>query len=121
MSIFKSDSRFNEGAYILVCNRIEFAGQHRRGEFWGTPAIINKIGWFASAMAIAMYVSYIDQIMLNISGQAGSVILPIVTTINGTAWVLYGSLKPKKDWPIIACNIPGIILGFITAITSVIC
>jgi len=82
--------------------------------------IVNKIGWFASFMAISMYFSYIDQIRLNLSGQTGSIILPIIVTINCTAWVLYGSLKPrKKDWPIIVCNAPGIILGIITAITAI--
>lgn len=80
--------------------------------------VINRIGWFASFMAIAMYFSYIDQIMLNVTGQTGSVILPIVTTINCTAWVAYGSLKIRKDWPIIACNVPGIFLGVITAVTA---
>lgn len=79
---------------------------------------VNKIGWFASSMAIAMYFSYIDQIRLNLSGQTGSIILPIITTINCTAWTIYGSLKVKKDWPIIVCNVPGIILGLITAITA---
>jgi hypothetical protein len=34
--------------------------------------------------------------------------------------VLYGFLKPKRDWPIIACNIPGVILGAATAITALI-
>ena len=82
--------------------------------------IINKIGWFASFMSIAMYFSYIDQIMLNISGQKGSVILPIVTSINCTAWTSYASLKSKKDWPIIACNVPGIFLGIITAVTALV-
>ncbi len=82
--------------------------------------IVNRIGWVASFMAIAMYFSYIDQIMLNISGQTGSVILPIVTTINCTAWILYGSFKSKKDWPIIVCNIPGVVLGIITAVTAMI-
>lgn len=82
--------------------------------------IVNRIGWFASCMAIAMYFSYIDQIRLNLSGQTGSVILPIITTINCTAWVFYGALKTKRDWPIITCNVPGIILGIITAITAII-
>lgn len=82
--------------------------------------IINKIGWFASLMAIFMYFSYIDQIRLNLTGQKGSIILPIITTINGIAWVLYGALKNKKDWPIITCNIPAIIFGIITAITVLI-
>ena len=82
--------------------------------------IVNKIGWFASLMGLFMFFSYIDQIMLNISGQKGSVILPFVTTINCLAWTLYGSLKTKKDWPIIFSNAPGIILGTITAITAII-
>ena len=82
--------------------------------------IVNRIGWFASLMAIAMYFSYIDQIMLNISGQPGSIILPIVTTINCIAWVMYGALKVRKDWPIIVCNVPGIFLGIITAFTAII-
>lgn len=81
--------------------------------------IINRIGWVASLMAMAMYVSYIDQIFLNLQGHCGSVVLPIVTTINCCTWVLYGWFKPKKDWPIISCNLLGIILGIITAITAV--
>jgi len=82
--------------------------------------IVNGIGWFASMMATAMYISYIDQIRLNLSGQKGSVILPVITTINCTAWVLYGALKAKRDWPIIVCNLPGIVLGIITAVTALI-
>ncbi|MCK9445270.1 SWEET family sugar transporter [bacterium] len=81
---------------------------------------VNKIGWIASSLAILMYFSYIDQIRLNISGNTGSIILPIITTINCTFWVMYGLLKTKKDWPIIVCNVPGIILGIITAITAII-
>lgn len=81
--------------------------------------IVNKIGWFGSLMGMAMFFSYIDQIRLNISGCPGSIILPIVTTINCIAWVLYGSLKVKRDWPIIASNAPGIIFGIITAITAI--
>ena len=79
---------------------------------------INRIGWFASVMAIAMYFSYIDQILRNIDGTKGSIILPIITTINCTAWVLYAGLKPRKDWPIIVCNAPGIVLGTIAALTA---
>jgi uncharacterized protein with PQ loop repeat len=82
--------------------------------------IADKIGWFASIMAIGMFSSYIDQIRLNLSGRPGSVILPIMTTINCLAWVLYAVLKTKKDWPIIACNGLGIIMGIITAITAII-
>jgi uncharacterized protein with PQ loop repeat len=80
----------------------------------------NKIGWFASIMASVMYISYIDQIMRNVSGTKGSVILPIATVINCTAWSFYGFLKHKRDWPIVVCNIPGVILGTIAAITALI-
>lgn len=82
--------------------------------------LANKIGWFASLMGALMYLSYIDQIRLNIAGQPGSIILPTVTTINCIAWLSYGALKSKKDWPIITCNVPGIILGVITAVTGLI-
>ena len=81
---------------------------------------INRIGWFASVMAIAMYFSYIDQVIRNLEGNKGSFLLPMITIINCTAWVLYASLKSKKDWPIIVCNAPGIALGILTAITAVI-
>ena len=82
--------------------------------------IVKRIGWIASTMAIIMYFSYIDQIMLNVNGQTGSIILPIVTTFNCSFWILYGTLGEKRDWPIIVCNIPGVFLGIITAITAVI-
>lgn len=81
---------------------------------------VKKIGWIASFLGILMYFSYIDQIRLNISGQPGSIILPIVTTVNCTFWALYAFLKEKKDWPLFVCNLPGIILGIITAITAII-
>lgn len=81
--------------------------------------LVDRIGWLASIMAITMYVSYIDQIVRNVHGHPGSVILPITTTINCTLWTLYGWLKPKKDWPIILCNVPGVVLGLITAITAI--
>ena len=81
--------------------------------------IVNKIGWFASFMAIAMYFSYIDQIFINISGNPGSILLPVVTTINCIAWTMYGWFKIKRDWPIIVCNVPGIVLGFVTAVTAI--
>ena len=79
---------------------------------------INYIGWFASAMAIVMYVSYIDQIKLNLHGEKGSVLQPLAATINCIAWTAYGFLKQKKDWPIIMCNVPGIFLGGITFYTA---
>jgi len=80
---------------------------------------VARIGWFASVMAILMYVSYIDQIIRNIEGHPGSIILPITTTVNCLAWATYAWYKEKRDWPIIMANIPGIILGIITAVTGI--
>ena len=80
---------------------------------------VNKIGWLASITAITMYFSYIDQIRLNLSGQTGSIILPLVTMINCLSWSCYGFFKVEKDWPIIVCNLPGILLGLFTALTAI--
>jgi uncharacterized protein with PQ loop repeat len=78
---------------------------------------VNKIGWIASILAILMYLSYIDQIRLNLSGHPGSLLIPVVTMFNCSVWVAYGFLLEKRNWPIIACNLPGILLGAISAIT----
>ncbi|MDE1825024.1 MAG: hypothetical protein KGH77_03080 [Candidatus Micrarchaeota archaeon] len=80
---------------------------------------VNKIGWIASVTAILLYFSYIDQIRLNLSGHPGSVLLPIVTIFNCCFWVAYGFLLEKRNWPLIACNLPGIFFGAITAITAI--
>ena len=79
---------------------------------------IKGIGWFASLMGSAMFFSYIDQIRLNISGHPGSIILPIVTAINGLAWVSYCLLRRPIDWPLVVPNALAIVLGIITAITA---
>ncbi len=57
---------------------------------------INKLGWFASIMAVIMFSSYINQIRLNLAGNTGSVILPVATTINCISWSSYAILKEKK-------------------------
>ena len=77
-----------------------------------------KVGWIASLMGFLMYFSFIDQIMRNLSGHKGSLFLALAATINSCSWVLYGSLKQQKDWPMISCNVFGILLSAATAITS---
>jgi uncharacterized protein with PQ loop repeat len=81
---------------------------------------VEKIGWLASLMAILMFSSYVDQIILNINGETGSILLPITTTVNCMVWVSYALLKAKKDWPIFTCNILGIFVGITTAVTGII-
>ena len=46
--------------------------------------IITKIGSVASVMAVLMYVSYIPQIMNNLSGRPGDFIQPSVAFVNCT-------------------------------------
>ena len=54
------------------------------------------LGTVASVTAILMYVSYIS-----------------------TLWVFYGLLQqPKRDWPIVVANAPGIVFGLAAAITA---
>lgn len=78
--------------------------------------IIERIGWAASTVAILLWLSFFDQIRLNLAGQKGSLLIPIVVTVNCILWTLFG--LGKKNWQIIAANVPGIIIGAITAITA---
>ena len=82
-------------------------------------SMVHKIGWFASLMGIAMFVSYIDQIRLNLEGNPGSVLLPLATVVNCAAWTTYGTLKEKRDWPLISSNGLGVVLASITAMTAI--
>ena len=98
--------------------------------FCGDHSPLNKTSnmnekWFrilaiaATCASILMYVSYISQIQMNLSGQKGTPIQPLCAAFNCTLWTTYGLFKkPAKDWPIILANIPGIILGLITFATS---
>lgn len=84
---------------------------------------INKDSLFyvsrlATVFSIMMYVSYIPQILDNMSGMKGNPIQPLSAVINSSLWVLYGLLKEKKDWPVIIANLPGIVLGLLTFLTA---
>ena len=87
----------------------------------GKKAAQNKmsiVGVIASGLSICMYVSYIPQIMGNLSGHQGDWIQPFVAFINCTMWVGYGFFKEQRDWPIVLANLPGIIFGLTAAITA---
>lgn len=79
---------------------------------------LKTLGWLASGCAIAMFLSYIDQIRLNLAGDQGSILLPVATVINCSLWFAYGFFREKKDLPMLFANIPGIILGFVSFITA---
>ena len=77
------------------------------------------LGWVATATAIGMYVSYIPQISDYLAGHKGNPIQPLVAAINCLLWVAYGFFKkPKRDFPIILANLPGIIFGLIAFATA---
>ena len=70
-------------------------------------------------MSMAMYVSYILQIMDNLAGHKATPVQPLVAAINCILWVSYGLWgKQKTDWPITIANIPGIVFGFIAFATA---
>ena len=76
------------------------------------------VGWIATFMSIMMYVSYIPQILDNLAGHKGNFIQPAVAALNCCLWCSYGFFQEERDIPIVAANIPGIILGTITALTA---
>ena len=53
-------------------------------------------GYLGSTLSILMYVSYIPQIIGNLSGHKTSFVQPLFATVNCTIWVIYGLLKKIK-------------------------
>ena len=76
------------------------------------------LGWVGTALSVTMYIPYIPQIMNNLSGNKSIFLQPLAAAINCTIWVLYALLKDKKDYPLAAANVPGVIFGLIAAITA---
>lgn len=79
---------------------------------------LDAIGWAASLMGVIMFLTFVDQIRLNIAGQSGSLVLPLATALNCAMWILYASLKAKPDWPIVVCNALGVLMGLVTFATA---
>lgn len=72
------------------------------------------LGWIASAAAISMYIAYIPQIDNNLHAVKGDWLQPLVAAINCTLWIAYGLVKkPKRDWPIVIANLPGVVFGLL--------
>ena len=71
---------------------------------------MQTLGWVATAMSVMMYVSYIP--------HKGDFLQPAVAAVNCTLWVIYGLCKEKRDLPLAAANLPGVIFGLITATTA---
>ncbi|MHA5097092.1 SemiSWEET family transporter [Oenococcus oeni] len=78
---------------------------------------LTLISRLAICTCCLMYISYIPQIILNLSGKPVSPLQPAAATINAVLWVSYGWLKSYKDWPLIISNIPGVAFGLVTLFT----
>lgn len=81
---------------------------------------ITIVGRVASLLSIIMYVSYIPQIISNVSGNPGVPWQPLAAMFNCILWSAYGFFKQKRDWPIVAANVPGIFLAGAAFFTSII-
>lgn len=81
---------------------------------------INKvIGSIGAIFGVVVFIAYIPQIISNIQGIKSQPWQPLVASVSCLIWVLYGLTKqPKKDILLIIPNLFGVILGFITFITS---
>ena len=76
------------------------------------------LGWIGTLLSVIMYVSYVPQIMGNLYGNKTFFLQPLAATINCTIWTSYGLLKEKKDYPLSAANLPGVIFGLLATITA---
>lgn len=78
------------------------------------------IGSIGAAIGIFVFLAYIPQIKANFGGEKSQPLQPLIASISCFLWVIYGYTKePKKDWILIIPNIAGVILGFLTFITSI--
>ena len=76
------------------------------------------LGWLGTLLSVIMYVSYVPQIMGNLHGNKTFFLQPLAATINCTILTSYGLLKEKKDYPLSAANLPGVIFGLLATITA---
>ena len=76
------------------------------------------LGWIGTCLPVVIYFSYIPQIMCNLDGNKTPLVHPLAAAINCTIWTSYGLLKAKKDYPLAAANLPGIIFGLLATITA---
>lgn len=62
---------------------------------------MKTLGWVATFMSVMMYVSYVPQIMDNLSGHKGNFIQPLVVAVNCSLWVYYGLFKKNVTFPLL--------------------
>jgi hypothetical protein len=80
---------------------------------------VGMIGWIATSTAMLTYLSYLDQIRLNLSGHPGSLLIPVFTVLNCSVWLPYAFFLEKRNWPLILSTLVGLSLGIISAVTII--
>ncbi|MDU6147290.1 MAG: SemiSWEET family transporter [Neisseria subflava] len=77
------------------------------------------VGSIGATIGIFVFVAYIPQIIANMQGAKAQPWQPLFAAVSCLIWVLYGwSKEPRKDWILIIPNAVGVILGFLTFLTS---
>ena len=77
------------------------------------------IGSIGAFIGVAVFVAYIPQIMANLEGHKAQPWQPLFAAGSCLIWVVYGWTKePKPDYILIIPNLVGVVLGFLTFITS---
>ena len=78
----------------------------------------DTIGWIASLMGSAMFLSFFHQAYLNLQGVKGSLLIPFFTIFNCLFWVIYGLRTHQKC--IIFVNVIGLVGGVVVIVTGII-
>ena len=77
------------------------------------------VGSMGAVIGVLVFIAYIPQIISNLQGVKSQPWQPLFASISCLIWVIYGATKePKKDIILIIPNVAGVILGFITFLTS---
>jgi integral membrane protein len=109
--------RLSQPAYIIY--RLDFHIKRRLTTMISKAKFNTVVGNIGAAMGILVFVAYIPQIIANIQGAKAQPWQPLFAAVSCLIWVLYGwSKEPRKDWILIIPNAVGVILGFLTFLTS---
>ena len=77
------------------------------------------VGSIGAVIGIFVFIAYIPQIIANLNGEKAQPWQPLFAAVSCLIWVIYGWTKePKKDYILIIPNLAGVVLGFLTFITS---
>ncbi|AMD84403.1 Sugar efflux transporter for intercellular exchange [Capnocytophaga haemolytica] len=77
------------------------------------------VGSIGAFIGVVVFVAYIPQIIANLEGHKAQPWQPLFAAVSCLIWVVYGWTKePKRDWILIIPNLVGVILGFLTFLTS---